>query len=62
MSLTVRRFAEELNALLSAGIDPGIIAERVASAGGAADAKDSPPPSLNLIVTGSSHMPGLFRT
>ena len=46
MSLTVCRLAEELNASLSAGIDPGIIAERVGSAGGAADVKDSPPPSL----------------
>ena len=56
MSLTVRILAEELNASLSAGIDPGIIAERVGSAGGAADTKDSPPHSLNLIVAGSSHM------
>ena len=49
--------AEELNASLSAGIDPGIIAARVANAGGAADVQDiTPPPSLNLIVTGSSHM------
>ena len=45
-SLIVRRLAEELNASLSAGIDPGIIAARVASAGGAADAKDIPPPPL----------------
>ena len=56
-SLIVCRLAEELNASLSAGIDPGIIAARAASADGAADAKDiPPPPSLNVIVTGSSHM------
>ena len=43
-----------------AGSDPGVIAERVASVGGAANAKDtsfpSPPPALNLVITGSSHM------
>ena len=58
-SLVVRCLAEELNASLSAGIDPGVIAERVASAGGAANAKDvnsSPPPPFKLVVTGSSHM------
>ena len=56
-SLIVRRLAEELNASLSASIDPGIIAERVASGGRAADLKDSNPPySLKLVVTGSSNM------
>ena len=58
-SSVVRCLAEELNASLSAGIDPGVIAERVASAGGAANAKDyslPPPPALNLVITGSSHM------
>ena len=58
-SSVVRCLAEELNASLSAGIDPGVIAERVASAGGAANAKDTsllPPLTLNLVITGSSHM------
>ena len=58
-STVVRCLAEGLNASLSAGIDPGVIAERVASAGGAAYAQDNsipPPPALNLVVTGSSHM------
>ena len=55
-SLIVRRLAEELNASLSAGIDPGIIAGRVTNAGGGADAQDTSHPPLNLIVSGSSHM------
>ena len=46
-SLVVRCLADELNASLSAGIYPCAIAERVASAGRAANAKDTslPPPS-----------------
>ena len=52
-SLVVSTLAKELNASLSAGIDPGITVERASGAGGAAGAKD---PSLNFIVTGSSHM------
>ena len=58
-SSVVRCLAEELNASLSAGIDPGVIPERVASAGGAANVKDTaspPPPALNLVITSSSHM------
>ena len=42
-SMVVRNLAEELNALLSAGIDPGIIVKRVASAGSAASAENTPP-------------------
>ena len=53
--MIVRNLAEELNALLSAGVDPGIIVKRVASAGRAASAENTPPP-LNLVITGSSHM------
>ena len=52
-SLVVCSLAEELNASLSAGIDPGITVERAPDAGGAAGAKDL---SLNFLVTGSSHM------
>ena len=52
-SLVVRTLGEELNALLSAGIDPGITVERASGAGGAAGAKD---PILNFLVTGSSQM------
>ena len=52
-SLVVRTLAEELNASLSAGIDPGVIAERAPGAGRAASAKDL---NLNFVVTGSSHM------
>ena len=46
-SLVVRCLADELNASLSASIYPCAIAERVASAGRAANAKDTslPPPS-----------------
>ena len=42
-SLVVRTLAEELNALLSAGIHPGVIIERAPGAGGAAGAKDLNP-------------------
>ena len=52
-SLVVRTLAKKLNALLSAGINPGITVERASGAGGAAGVKD---PSLNFLVTGSSHM------
>ena len=52
-SLVVRTLAEELNASLSAGIDPGVIAERAPGAGRAASAKDL---NLNFVITGSSHM------
>ena len=54
--MIVHNLAEELNASLSAGIDPGIIVERVASAGRAASAENTLPPSLNLASAGSSHM------
>ena len=52
-SLVVRTLAKKLNASLSAGINPGITVERASGAGEAAGVKD---PSLNFLVTGSSHM------
>ena len=52
-SLVVGTLAEKLNASLSDGIDPGITVERASGAGRAAGAKE---PSLNFLVTGSSHM------
>ena len=63
-SQIVCRLAEELNASLSAGIYPGIIAERVASAGGAADAKDKDIPPLLSISSFSAPAtcPGSSRT
>ena len=62
-SLIVRRLAEELNASLSAGIDPGIIAKRVASAGGAADAQDTFPPPFSISLSPApATCPGLSCT
>ena len=52
-SLIVRSVVEELNASFSVGMDPGVIAERVASAGGTTTAKDychAHPPSLILLL------------
>ena len=54
--MVVRNLAEELNASLSAGIDPGIIVERVSSSGRAATAANTVPPTLRLVISGSSHM------
>ena len=61
-SLIVRRLAEELNASLSAGIDPGIIAERVANAGGAADVQDTSPPLSISLYPAPATCPGPSRT